>query len=247
MIPARKFPIGQWLVWRLIDGSFRKHFDRIFLRLQGEGGERQPLLLCANHATWWDGYIATLIERHMGVDGYLMMEEAQLKRYFFFAWAGCFSVNRQDARSALQSLKYGAHLLKERPGRMVYIFPQGEIQPNDRRPLVFYSGAAYLARLAAPLQIRPVATRIEYLAEQRPDLFISVGTPVCIEPEEARQPDFLKSCTARMEMLVTAELDALRDDLLARDLSSFTPIMHGRSSTNRIFDMFFMRKQIRRQ
>ncbi|HZU02608.1 MAG TPA: hypothetical protein VFA10_23270, partial [Ktedonobacteraceae bacterium] len=107
MIPAHKFPLGQKLVWRLIDGSLRKYFDRVLFRMRTERAEEQaslPLIICANHSSWWDGYVAAVVERALSVDTYLMMEEAQLSRYFFFRWAGCFSVNRHNPRSALQSL-----------------------------------------------------------------------------------------------------------------------------------------------
>jgi chlorobactene lauroyltransferase len=250
MIPAHKFPLGEKLVWRLIDGSLRKYFDRILFRTRTERTEEQaalPMIICANHSSWWDGYVATVVERALGVDGYLMMEEAQLSRYFFFRWAGCFSVDRHNTRSALQSLQYAAKLLKERPGRMVWLFPQGEILPNDRRPLVFFNGSGYLARMTAPVLLYPLAIRIEYLAEQRPDLFISLGEPLLVHPEEANTPGFLKSCTKLVEERVTAELDALRTDVIAGGLSSFKVLMRGHSSTNRIFDMLLFRKQIRRQ
>lgn len=250
MIPARKFPLGKMLVRQLIDSSLRKHFDRVFLRMRSPQTAEQstlPMIMCANHSSWWDGYVAMLIERTQGFDAYLMMEEAQLRRYFFFAWAGCFSVDRQNARSALQSLQYASRLLKRGPKRFVWLFPEGEIHPNDRRPLVFFTGAAYLARMTTPVLLYPVATRIEYLAEQRPDLFISVGEPIQITAEEAKGRDFLKRCTKQLEELVTLELDQLRSDVLADDHSSFTQIMHGKSSINRIFDKAMFRKQIGKQ
>ncbi len=250
MIPARKFLLGKRLVWWLIDSSLRKHFDRVFLRVRGERTAEQsalPMIMCANHSSWWDGYIAMLIERTQGFDAYLMMEEAQLRRYFFFSWAGCFSVNRQNTRSALQSLQYAARLVKKGPKRFIWLFPQGEISPNDKRPLVFFTGAAYLARMTTPVLLYPVATRIEYLAEQRPDLFISVGEPLLIKAEDAHARNFLKQCTKQLEELVTLELDQLRDDVIASNYSSFTQIMHGRSSMNRIFDTILFRKQIGKQ
>jgi chlorobactene lauroyltransferase len=249
MIPARKFPLGKRLVWWLIDSSLRKHFDRIFLRVRGERSDEQhamPIIVCANHASWWDGYMATLVERSLGLDTYLMMEEPQLRRYFFFAWAGCFSVDRQNTRSALQSLQYAARLLKEKPGRMVWLFPQGEIFPNDRRPLAFYNGASYLARMTAPVVLYPVATRIEYQAEQRPDLFISVGEPLRVDAEDTRAAGFLKANTKQLEQLVTSELDLLHADINSHNLDCFSCIMRGRSSINRIFDALLLRKQIGR-
>lgn len=250
MIPAHNFPLGGRLVEWLIHSSFRKYFDRIHFRTRGNYDETvltQPLIMCANHSSWWDGYVARLVETQLGVDAYLMMEEAQLRRYFFFSWIGCFSVNRQDARSALQSLQYAARLLKERPRRFVWLFPQGEISPNDHRPLEFFTGAAHLARATSPSLLCPVAIRIEFLAEQRPDLFISLGEPLRIGPEETRTAGFLKACTKRLEVAVTAELDQLRADVIASDYSSFNIIMQGRSSTNRLFDTLLLRKQIKRQ
>ena len=254
MIPAHKFPLGKRLVWRLIDRSFRKYFDRVYFRASDSTNEEQraalPMIICANHSSWWDGYVIALIDRLLGTDGYLMVEEKQLRRYFFFTWIGCFSVDRQNTRSALHSLKYAATLLKERgqSGRtvMVSLFPQGEIFPNDRRPLVFYHGAAYLARMVNPVQFYPLAIRIEYLGEQRPALFISLGEPVLVSAEEVKQPHFLKSCTQSLEASLTGELDHLRTDILAGDYSSFKTVIHGKSSTNRIFDALFFRKQIAR-
>jgi chlorobactene lauroyltransferase len=250
MIAARKFPLGEKLVWLLINTSFHKHFDRIFFRMHSELTAEQralPIIICANHSSGWDGYVAALVERHLKLDCYLMMEEAQLKRYFFFTWIGCFSVNRQNARSAIQSLHYAASLLKQHPQRMIWLFPQGEIAPNDHRPLKFFSGAAYLARLSAPALLFPLATRIEYLAEQRPDLYISLGEPLLVGKEELQAPNFLKSYTQILQENVTAELDQLRADVIASDYSSFTQILRGWASTNRIFDAALLRKQITRQ
>ncbi len=250
MIPAHKFPLGEKLVWRLIDTSLHQHFDRIFFRLRTDFTDEQralPIIICANHFSWWDGYIAALIARYLKLDGYLMMEEAQLRRYFFFSWIGCFSVDRQNARSAIKSVQYAADLLKGHPRRMVWLFPQGEIAPNDRRPLEFFSGAAHLARLSAPVRLYPLAARIEYLAEQRPDLYISLGEPLLVGEKELQTPSFLKSYTKKLQGCVTEELDQLRADVIASDYSSFTQIMRGWASTNRLFDAALLRKQITRQ
>jgi chlorobactene lauroyltransferase len=250
MIPARKFPFGEKLVWLLINTSFHQHFDRIFFRMHSEFSDEQralPIIVCANHSSWWDGYVAALVERHLKLDCYLMMEEKQLQRYFFFTWIGCFSVDRQNARSAMQSLHYAANLLKGHPRRVVWLFPQGEIAPNDRRPLKFFSGAAHLAKLSAPVLLSPLATRIEYLAEQRPDLYISLGAPLLVGEKELQTPNFLKSYTMTLQESVTTELDQLRADTVASDYSSFTQIMRGWASTNRLFDAALLRKQITRQ
>lgn len=249
MLPAQKNPLGGALVWRMIYSSLQKHFDRIYFRTATPLTDEQrqlPIIFCANHSNWWDGYVAALVERHLGLDAYLMMEEPQLKRYFFFRWVGCFSVDRHNARSAIKTIQYAAKLLKGHPGRFVWLFPQGEIAPNDQRPLVFFSGAAHLAKLAAPALLYPVATRIEYMAEQHPDLYISIGEPLLLGSEELQTPGFLKNYTKTLEAQVTSELDRLKTDVVACQLSEFTQILHGKTSTNRIFDALLLRKQIAR-
>ncbi len=250
MIPARKFPLGEWLVTHhLIERSIRKNFDRVHFRMRSPYTAEQrrlPMIICANHSSWWDGYMAVLIEKHLDIDGYLMMEEAQLSRYFFFRWAGCFSVDRRDARSAMASVQYAAQLLKQRAGRMVWLFPQGEIRPNDYRPLTFFSGAAHLARQTCPALLYPLAIRIEYLAEQHPDLFMSMGEPLLVTSAEVDRAGFNKTCTRELEQRVTRELDQLHDDVTASNLATFTLLLRGKTSTNRIFDSLLLRKQIDR-
>ncbi len=53
LISARKFPLGRRLVWQLIERSFRKYFDRIYVRMRGAYTDEQraayPLLIYANH------------------------------------------------------------------------------------------------------------------------------------------------------------------------------------------------------
>ena len=70
-------------------------------------------------------------------DAYGIMEERQLRRYGFFRRLGMFSVDRENFRSARRSLDYAATLLRG-TGRVLWLFPQGEIVPNDRRPVRCY-------------------------------------------------------------------------------------------------------------
>ncbi len=247
MLSAQKFPLRGMIVRCLIYSSLRKHFDRVFFRMATPLTAEQrllPIIICANHSSWWDGYVAALVERHLGLDAYLMMEEPQLRRYFFFRWAGCFSVDRHNARSAIKTIQYAASLLKGHPGRFVWLFPQGKIVPNDHRPLIFFSGAAHIAKAAAPALLYPVATRIEYMAEQYPNLYISMGEPMLIGAQELQTPGFLKNYTKKLEARVTDELNQLKADVITNKQINFIQIMHGKTSANRILDAILFRKPI---
>ncbi len=70
----------------------RNLFNRRFNSLQVSGlkflkdkEEKMPLIIYANHSSWWDGLTAFQISRQAGLDSFIMMEEMQLKNCRFFA------------------------------------------------------------------------------------------------------------------------------------------------------------------
>jgi 1-acyl-sn-glycerol-3-phosphate acyltransferase len=206
----------------------------VLLRWRPEGrvlDPALPLLYLVTHVSWWDGYLLYLLNRHLGRDGYLMMEERQLRRYPFFRWVGCFPVDRDQPRRAAVALREAAGLLTGAPNRAVVVFPQGVIAPADRRPLVLQTGAARLARAVGRVLVLPVALRYEFLGDQHPVTFISAGPPLLIEG--ARDP---RALTADFTARLTAEADRLREAVVAGDLADFRPILTGATSVNERFD-----------
>jgi hypothetical protein len=236
-IPARHNRAGDALVyWGLVRSAIWSHFDRVWLRVDGplprpaEG----PLIVYFNHPSWWDGYMAYVLNRVVLRDcfqGYLMMEEQELRRYQFFAWSGAFSVHRQDARSALRSVAYISQQLAERRDRALMIFPQGEITPNDRRPLVAFPGVAQIARRAGGATLWPVALRYEFRGEQRPEAFIRAGTA-----HHAPAGADARALAAEISRRLTAACDALRDEVNDGKLEGYRVLLRGRTGVNRMFD-----------
>lgn len=236
-IPARHNALGDALVyWGLVRSAVWSHFDRVWLKLEGDVPRPAdgPLIVYMNHPSWWDGYMAFLLDRLVlgrGFQGFSMMEEAQLRRYRFFSWSGAFSVHRQDARSAMRSVAYAARLLAERRDRVLYIFPQGTITPNDRRPLEVFAGLAHIVRRAGGATLWPVALRYELGGEQRPEAFIRAG-----QPHRAEAGADTRALTAEVAARLTAACDALRDEYSAGDLAGYRELLRGRAGVNRLFD-----------
>ena len=236
MIRAAKNPLGQAALTWLVRSSLRKHFNAVHVR--GEvSGSALPTIYAPNHSTWWDGHLCHVVANDvLHHDGYLMMEERNLKRYRFFTWAGCFGVNRDDARAAIASLDYAAELLRGHPERGMYIFPQGTMVPNERRPLHLYSGVARLAQRVGAVRVVPVAMRYSFLQEQRPDIFISIGVG-----RDVSATDTSRALTAWLGSAITSELDALTADVTAERLDGFTTVLRGKGGIDRIFDQLASR------
>ena len=259
MITARKHPLFNRLIYlSLIKAPLRSSFHRIYLRqaVAPPGPDSPPVIMFGNHSAWWDAHLAmALNEEQWHTDGYVMVEDTQLSRYGFFRWCGAFSVSRRDPRSAVESMNYAVTLLTEAPRRSLLIFPQGEIRANDVRPLAFFQGAGRIASKVAmqagACALYPIALRYEFIGEQRPDSFMSVGQPIIVRrgdetwSSSASAPPDPRRITARMEQVLTEELDRLRADVVAYRLSSFTPLIQGARSINRIWDAVRGLEQIR--
>ncbi|NJL03333.1 MAG: glycerol acyltransferase [Chloroflexaceae bacterium] len=242
-IPAAKNRLGNWLIYyTLMKPALHAHFARVWV--QHCGPLPQPgagaLLIYLNHSAWWDLYLTALIDYEIlgrRFDSYGMMEEQQLRRYRFFTWMGAFSVHRSDRHEASRSLRYISHVLASRNGRALFLFPQGRILPNDQRPLRVYTGLARIAQQVLAqgqaVQLLPITARYEFRGEQRPELFLRVGPVQRLTPE---QPPRVPALTDQVAATLTANLDALREQVVAGDLHQFAVLLRGRRGIDQTFD-----------
>ena len=249
MITAKYSRLGMWLLINaLFKPQLRASFNTVNLRIAESARTITtdvPLIFMANHSSWWDGHLVALMNALVfHREGYTMMEDTQLARYQFFRYAGCFSVNRADGRSAAESISYATRCLLAH-NRALLIFPQGEILANDARPLVFYNGMARLIKPLARAACVPVAIRLEFIGEAKPDAFVSAGAPVFVDGETRAGKYAIQQTTARLEVALACELDALCEPLRARKFESFQTVLTGRPSINRLWDAVRGKPQIR--
>ena len=158
-----------------------------------------------------------------------MMDIKQMRKYSFFKYIGVFSVDREVPAEAIISLNYAAVLLKD-SARYLWIFPQGDMTPQDRRPLKFFSGITKIAEKTGRVNLFPVCFRYEYLMEQRPEVFISIGKPELFTGKT--DTDYTEHLRSNLE----TQLDKLRDDITAGNLKVFKTIFRGKDSRNKTFD-----------
>jgi 1-acyl-sn-glycerol-3-phosphate acyltransferase len=181
-----------------------------------------PFLIYANHSSWWDGLIAFQISREIRLDSFIIMEEKQLKKLFLFRRLGAFSVVRENPREAVKSLDYAANLLKENSARTLWIFPQGEILPNDKRPLKFYNGVSRIAGKVNQVVAVPFAVRYEFLGEFKPEIFVKIGSPQSVSVDKTSDA---KALTKHFERRLTEILDELKNDVLTGNLQNYKNIL----------------------
>ncbi|HEY0459643.1 MAG TPA: lysophospholipid acyltransferase family protein [Pyrinomonadaceae bacterium] len=180
-----------------------------------------PLIIYCNHSCWWDGLVAFQISLKAGLDSFLMMEEKHLRRLFLFRLLGAFSVVREKPREGYKSMVYIRKLLSEKPRRTLWIFPQGEILPNDSRPLKFYNGLTKIAEKLRVCSVASLSMRYEFLGEFKPRIFAKIEEP---ELFSAAQHTDLKQLTERFAQQLTENLEKLKTDVVNQNFVDYKSI-----------------------
>lgn len=155
--------------------QLRKKFHSV--KIIGEFDEKkQPVLIIANHMSWWDGFFLMYLNlKRLHRKFHFMMLEEQLRKHWYFNYAGGYSV-RKNSKIIFKTLKYTAELLEDK-NNMIFIFPQGEIRSMHEQTLTFESGVERIIQYCNnDVHILFVANLIEYFSNPKPTLFIHIQT-----------------------------------------------------------------------
>lgn len=215
----------------------KKQFSKIHLKGSDNIRKRNinlPTIMFGNHSNWWDGFMAFYLSFSMWkTDQYLMMDIKQMRKYKFFRRIGAFSVNRESARESYESIMYAAELLKKKD-TMLWIYPQGEMLPNDKRPLKLQNGLAKLIEMNADVNLFPVVLNYEFIMEQRPEVFINISESITVDKKLTKQKK-----TDCFNKILTELLDEQKKNIVNGKLEGYIDVMRGKSSRNKIIDRIY--------
>lgn len=185
---------------RLVQGGLRG----VWLRGSLPSG---PFVWAANHHSWWDPFVASAVLTRSGRPAALLMQGGNLSRYAFVRRLGVFSDTAP--RMGLRHLQ---------DGRVLVIFPEGELRPaGPVGPLA--DGAAWYARLSGTPLVA-VAVRVVMRGHQAAEAYVccSAAAPT----------------TSALGSALSASLSALDDELLKADprqpLDGFRCVVRGKRS-----------------
>ncbi len=179
-----------------------------------------PVILAANHVSWWDPFLVVALDEALGTEGYALMDAGNLGGLPFFARLGAIPLDRSTPARLRAGLRAGAALL-DRPGRAVWMFPQGRLRPAHLRPLGIHPGIALLARLAPGASVVPIAFQYAFGEHPAPSALAWLGEP--IPPRIAASPEG----TALLEIAMEAGLREI-DAALAGDAPPMPELVRSR-------------------
>jgi len=160
--------------------QFYRHFflswfwltDRLFFREQQwrevPFTARKPILLLANHISWWDGaWLLLRNESHWKRRFNVLMLAHELRKRSFLTASGAIGLGK--GRQQLQALEQLKDLAND-ASNMLLIFPEGAIQAAQAKETVFQMGL--LKRLDfSRWQVVFVFSAVEYINKPRPTRF----------------------------------------------------------------------------
>jgi 1-acyl-sn-glycerol-3-phosphate acyltransferase len=172
------------MILKASHNQFLYGFFRLYTRLRINGAFRQviirgdvtdrgiPVLVLANHFSWWDGFWVMYMNMKLfRRKFYYMMLEEQLRKHIFFNKMGGYSVKR-GSRSIIESINYTVDLLKDN-SNMVLLFPQGRILSKYQGSISIEKGIEkVIGEAGGRAQVLFEVNLVEYFSHARPTLYI---------------------------------------------------------------------------
>lgn len=231
----------------LFSPGMHRFFVRIFRRFLGQhmralrlatwGAPRapagRPLVVFANHPSWWDGVAFTLLSAALfpGRRMFVPMDAAALARYPFFRRLGVFGVEQNSPRGAVTFLRTSEALLRT-PSHMLWVNAPGRFQDVRDRPVMIAPGLLRLPELAPDASFLPLALEVTFWSERKPELLAAFGEPMdattlsALPREERREA---------LRSALTAAMDRLAADAIAREPARFRVIVPGKEGMGGIY------------
>lgn len=201
---------ARWRIGKELDGLHVEGLDRA-LAAMANG----PVVFAANHVGWWDGLLIMVLDGALDAHARTVVDAATVARLPFLRAMGFVGL-RGAALSRVRRFL-------DRPGRTVWIFPQGRHRPAHLRPLGFHPGAGFLARRGALLV--PVSIQYVFRDHSSPTACIYFGEPVNADELETAVSAGLDrlDCALPERMLIPSRSATTDAGLGAKMLSWFIP------------------------
>lgn len=99
-------------------------------------------------------------------------------QYTFFSKIGAFSIDLEDPRSALRSLRYAVESM-QRDHSCLFIYPEGTITPASGEKPEFKPGLAWIyQQLGSDVDFVPVGIYAHFIRSSKPELHLAIGDSV---------------------------------------------------------------------
>jgi 1-acyl-sn-glycerol-3-phosphate acyltransferase len=227
----------RWFTW-YSRRYLRHHFHSLRVSQTGlpPASDELPLVVYANHASWWDALVFLVTKDQFFSDraAFAPIDAAMLERYKFFRKLGFFGVQQNAQGGAIQFLRVAEALL-ESPQTLLAITPQSRFVDVRERPLRFAPGLGHLATRTQQAAFVPFAVEYVFWEERLPEILIRFGEPLEIR-SASRTNSNADYWTARFEQQLTKTQEDLALGAQRRDPAGFQILLSGGAGQGGVYD-----------
>jgi 1-acyl-sn-glycerol-3-phosphate acyltransferase len=257
--------VSPWLLrWfgRYTARYLRRHFSHLWIAGDVPNLDGRPVIVFANHASWWDPLVCLHLHRHFfaGRPAFAPIDAAALQRYGLLARLGFFPVEQHSAKGAVQFLRAGQAILSDQDA-MLWLTPQGEFQDPRVRPVRFKPGLAHLVeRLGRDVALVPLAIDYFHGVERLPEVAVRFGEPISaatavrqpltrpsatLSPSDCERDGVKGSCELTrhdpapvLEQALERTQDQLARDVMRRSEVPLASLLSGRTGIGGVYDLW---------
>ena len=163
---------------------FRRRFKNVWLKQEYDPGKESRTVYYLNHHSWWDGIIPLLLNEYLlKQKARALMEEKQMRQYPFFKKIGAFSIDRDDNRKTITSLRYAVESMK-RDNASLFIYPEGKITPAGSL-MKFEGGLSWLQSKVPDADFVPIGIYMHTIRHDKPELHLHIGKAISFGENDA--------------------------------------------------------------
>ncbi len=193
----------------------------------------KPVVIFANHPSWWDGVAFMLLYRRLLPERPLFtpMDAAALEKYRFMKRLGVFGIETGSARGSVAFLRVVEKVLAD-PAHILWINAPGRFSDPRERPVPIAPGMIRLPEIAPDAVFVPLALDYPFWSERKAEMLAAFGAPIpaarLLEtPREARADVLSRALGETMDRLTAASI--------MRDASAFQTLVQGREGMGGIY------------
>lgn len=190
-----------WYISRIIHSDFKQlWFD------EPSFDSNRPILLLANHFSWWDGFLMFQMNRKLFKKRFhVMVTEENYRNVWFLKYLGAFSVSRHS-KDMIRSLEYAGTLLNDNDN-LVLIFPQGKLYSSHVKQVEFEKGLIKVINSSErKFQYVFAASFVDYFENRKPSVRCYLN---CWEGAEFTSLQLIKSAYNKHFELSRREQDRI--------------------------------------
>ena len=237
--PASAHLLIRWFTW-YSRRHLRKHFHALRIAVGGQPAMApgSSIILYANHASWWDPLVGTVLRDTFFSDrrSFAPIDSMALEKYKFFAKLGFFPVERGTAKGARQFLR-GALAATACTDTALWVTPQGEFADARKRPVRFQPGLGHLAMKVQHAVFIPLAIEYVFWEERLPEILVRFGKPALATRFRASTSS-PQAWTSFFEHELEATQETLKEQALRRDPADFHNLFHQVTGAGGVYDLW---------